>query len=300
MKFVSNGKKYRYIFKSVYAVSILFSVLICALPVSNCFAGADSRIVSLVKDRGHLVLVGGGAKTGREVELFIKLAQGDKKQIIVFPLASGNSKETGEEDMDMFVKAGAKDVRVMEIIDRNDAVKIQNIEAVLNCGGVWFSGGDQNRITEKILGTPLLEAVKLMKAKGGVVGGTSAGTACQSDPMLTGGGDMESIKKGGVVLAKGLGLIKEVIVDQHFIKRQRQNRLFTAVIENPSKLGIGIDENTTVWIKPDKSAEIMGEGSVMIIDARKAGITCNGDKLNASGIRVDVLTDGQTFKISDN
>ena len=300
MKFVSNGKKYRYIFKSVYAVSILFSILICALSFSNCFAGADSRIVSMVKDRGHLVLVGGGAKTGREVELFIKLAQGDKKQIIVFPLASENYKETGEEDVEMFVKSGARDVRVMDIKDRRDASGIQNIEAVLNCGGVWFSGGDQNRITEKMLGTPLLDAIKLMKAKGGVVGGTSAGTACQSDPMLTGDGDMESIKKGGVVLAKGLGLIKGVIVDQHFIKRQRENRLFSVVIENPSKLGIGIDEDTTVWVRPDKSAEVMGEGSVMIIDARKAGITCKGEKLNAFGIRVDVLTDGQTFKISGN
>jgi len=234
------------------------------------------------------------------VDLFIKLAQGDKKQIIVFPLASEYARETGAEDADMFVKAGAKDVRVMQINDRKDAAKIRNIEAVLTCGGVWFSGGDQNRITEKMLGTPLLEAIKIMKAKGGVVGGTSAGTACQSDPMLTGEGDMESIKKGGVVVAKGLGLVKGAIVDQHFIKRQRQNRLFSVVIENPSKIGIGIDEDTSVWIKPDKSAEVMGEGSVMIIDARKAKITCQGEKLNASGITVDVLTDGQTFKISDN
>jgi len=299
MKFIPNEKKYRKMVKGVYPAAAVFSILIWAALASNCFAGSGAVSASLVKDRGHLVLVGGGEKPGRAVDLFIKLAQGDKKQIIVFPLASENARETGEEDAAMFAGAGAKDVRVMHIKDRTDAVKIQNIEAVLNCGGVWFSGGDQNRITEKMLGTPLLEAVKIMKAKGGVAGGTSAGTACQSDPMITGEGDMESIKKGGVVVAKGLGLIKGVIVDQHFIKRQRENRLFSVVIENPSKLGIGIDEDTSVWIKPDKSAEVMGEGSVMIIDARKAGITCNGEKLNAFGIRVDVLTDGQTFKISD-
>lgn len=295
-----NEKKRRNIFKCIYAILIIFSILICAAPISKCFAGSEGGSISRLKDRGHLVLVGGGEKPGRAVDLFVKLAQGDKKQIIVFPLASEYAKETGEEDTAMFVKAGAKDVRVMEIKDRNDAAKIQNIAAVLNCGGVWFSGGDQNRITEKLLGTPLLEAIKLMKAKGGAVGGTSAGTACQSDPMITGGGDMESIKKGGVELACGLGLLKGCIVDQHFVKRQRQNRLFTVIIENPSKLGIGVDEDTSVWIKPDGNAEVIGEGSVMLIDARKAEITCKGEKLNAAGISVDVLTDGQTFKINGN
>ena len=172
MKFIMNEKKRRIIFKCIYAILIIFSILICAVPVSKCFAGSGGVNISALKDRGHLVLVGGG--------------------------------------------------------------------------------------------------------------------------------DMESIKKGGVSLARGLGLLKGCIVDQHFVKRQRQNRLFTAVIENPSKLGIGIDEDTSVWIKSDKSAEVIGEGSVMIIDARKAEITCKGEKLNATGISVDVLTDGQTFKISGN
>jgi len=295
MKFIINMKTRG----CVYTISIILSILICAAAVSKCFAGSDAGSVQLLKDRGHLVLVGGGEKPGKAVELFVKLSDGDKKQIIVFPLASENAKETGDEDADMFVKAGAKDVKVMHIKDRRDAAEIKNVEAVLNCGGVWFSGGDQNRITEKLLGTPLLGAIKIMKARGGVVGGTSAGTACQSDPMITGEGDMESIKRGGVVLAAGLGLLKGVIVDQHFVKRQRENRLFTVVIENPSKLGIGIDEDTSVWFKPDNSAEVMGEGTVMIIDARKAAIDGKGEKLNASGIVVDVLTDGRTFKISD-
>lgn len=297
MNLIPKEKISRKVACLIYAILIISPFFALSSYVPNSFAGSGETFMHTLKDRGHLILVGGGEKPGKAVDLFVKLAQGDKKQIIVFPLASENSVETGAEDADMFVKAGAKDVRVMEIAGRKDAVKIQNIDAVLKCGGVWFSGGDQNRITEKLLGTPLLEAIKIMKARGGAAGGTSAGTACQSDPMITGEGDMESIKKGSAALAEGLGLIDYAITDQHFIKRQRQNRLFTAVIENPSKPGIGIDEDTSIWIKPDKSIEVMGEGCVMIIDARNAKVAGKGEKLNASDIRVDVLTDGATFKL---
>jgi cyanophycinase len=171
---------------------------------------------------------------------------------------------------------------------------------VLAAGGIFFSGGDQRRITTALLGTPVGDAVIAAHARGATVGGTSAGTACQSPMMITGDGDFTVITADNVELWDGLGLFPGVIVDQHFVARQRQNRLISVVLEHPELIGVGVDEATAVWVRPDGSFQVVGEGWVMVFDAREAVVhDAEGSdgrrELGVHGMKTHVLLPGDVF-----
>jgi len=178
--------------------------------------------------------------------------------------------------------------------------------------GIWFSGGDQNRLTAALRGSRLEQAIRARYMAGAVVGGTSAGAAVMTNPMLTGderrpGGSRRpadstqaniTIDRDNVVTAPGFGLLPGAIVDQHFVRRRRQNRLMSLVLENPSLLGIGIDESTALVVRPGGSWEIIGASVAVIFDARSSDVTPAGAVLGASGIRTHVLPAGSTFNPS--
>lgn len=281
-----------------YLRSFLIATLSILFLISACHAG-ETRKIHADNDRGHLLLIGGGDEPGEAVKLFVMLARGDRKRIVVFTAATEETREAGDEYTGLFKKAGAGEVSVIDVKNRKDAFRKDHVEAVLGSGGVWFTGGDQNLITEKMLDTPLCEAIGKMKAAGGVVGGTSAGTACQSDPMITGEGEDGVIEEDPKALARGLGIYGGVIFDQHFVKRGRLNRLLAAVMAHPEKVGVGVDEATAIWIRPGGKAEVMGAGAVVVFDARKAKTGRAGRKLNADGIRTRVFTAGQAFGVFD-
>lgn len=246
---------------------------------------------------GNLLLVGGGEKPREVMELFVKLAGGSDQKIVILPMATQDTNDTGRYYRKLLNDLGARKVRVLDISSKDEARREENVEVIRTAKGIWFSGGDQSRITERILGTPAHEALREMLANGGVVGGTSAGTACQSDPMLNGEGDPGALQKGSTELVRGLGLFHGVIVDQHFIRRQRHNRLLAAILEHPDKLGVGIDEDTAIWVKPDQSFEVLGDSVVEIIDARSAAIRFHGKQLTATGLQMTILAAGDTFSM---
>ncbi len=248
---------------------------------------------------GHLLLIGGGAKPTPVVDLFIRLAGGAEAPIIVLPLASEDSREAGADYVSLFGARGASNVRVIHIDDRRDALRAEYAAAIREAGGVFLTGGDQKRIVDRILDTPIFGALVAMRARGGVIAGTSAGTACQSDPMLTGSGAEDVIRAGNVVTARGLGFIEGVILDQHFVARQRQNRLLSVVLEHPDRLGIGVDEGTAIWVRPDRSLEVLGEGWIEIYDPAQAIITHDAEgRLSAKGVTFHVLTAGQRYQLA--
>ena len=144
--------------------------------------------------------------------------------------------------------------------------------------------------------------------EGAVVGGTSAGVAIMSDSMITGnqtppgdttgyyGDECLAIERRRVEIVSGLGFLPEAIVDQHFIRRERHNRLLSAVLERPSLLGVGIDESTALEVGPDGRWRVIGESAVLIYDARKARITGRGlPLLGATGLRVHLLPAGSVY-----
>ena len=271
--------------------SIVCSILAACLVVSS--ASADGP-------RGHLVLNGGGSKPREVMELFVELAGGRDASIVVFPTASGEP-DTGQYYQELFRdEYGCTDVSIAEVRSASDAQDPSIAARVLAAGGIFFSGGDQRRITRALIGTPVGEAVIEAHARGAVVGGTSAGTACQSPLMITGDGDFTVITADNVELWQGLGLFPGVIVDQHFVARQRQNRLISVVLEHPELLGVGVDEATAVWVRPDGTFKVVGEGWVMVFDAAGAEIShAEGpDGRRELGVRrltTHVLLPGDTF-----
>jgi cyanophycinase len=236
------------------------------------------------------------------MEKFIELAGGADASIVVFPTAS-ELPDTGDVTRAMFTDDyGCSAVSVAAVSSREDAADETIADMVRRARGIWFAGGDQRRITEALLGTAVGRAVVEAWQRGAVVGGTSAGTACQSPLMITGDGDFTVLTAANVELWPGLGLFKGVILDQHFVARQRQNRLISVVLEHPDLLGVGIDEATAVWLRPDDTFRVLGNGWVMVFDASGSTIRTGGygDDDSALGVHdltTHVLLPGEVFDV---
>ena len=253
------------------------------------------------RPRGHLVLNGGGSKPDVVMEKFIELAGGVDARIVVFPTASGEP-DTGEYYQELFAGYGCENVVAADVASRADAMVPKLAETVRGASGIWFSGGDQRRITDALLETIVGEAVAQAFARGAVVGGTSAGTACQSPLMITGDGDFSVITADNIELWQGLGLFRGVIVDQHHVARRRSNRLISVVLEHPDFVGVGVDEATAVWVRPDGTFEVLGDGWVVVYDASRATITRSrqnrlGKPLGVHGLITHVLLPGDVFDV---
>ena len=258
---------------------------------------------------GHLLIVGGGPLPPPVLARFVELAGGPgKARIVVFPMASSDP-EAGVEMAATLRKMGAEAERVS--LDHAAADTDEAAARLANVTGIWFGGGDQALLTKALGGTKTEAAIHERYRAGAVVGGTSAGAAVMSTPMLTGdekhpGGSRPpakgsadaymTIARDNVVTERGFGLLPGAIVDQHFVRRRRNNRLFSLVLEHPELVGVGIDESTAVEVGPDGTWRILGASVAVVYDARKAAITPPGaEPLGASGVRIDVLPAGSRY-----
>lgn len=260
------------------------------------------------RDPGPLVIIGGGDRPAYMMERIVELAGGAAScRMAVIPMASADPLDVGRYQADQLEAAGCPHVRVLPF----DSVTANHdsVVAVLDgATGIFFSGGDQNRLTAHMLGTRVLERVREIHRSGGVVAGTSAGAAIMSGIMITGdeaaagsgGRSFATIREGNVVTAEGFGFVERAIIDQHFIARQRQNRLISLVLERPGLLGIGIDEATAIIVTDPDRFEVLGEGTVMVLDAADArgiGSDARGN-LVAEGIIMHLLGSGQSFDMA--
>jgi cyanophycinase len=246
------------------------------------------------RPNGHLVVVGGGGVPDVILKRALELAGGPAAPIVIFPQASELA-DTGDVAVDMWKKAGATNVHWMPLADAAAARR-----AVESAAFVWFPGGDQGRLMKAFEGTGVPEVIARRYRDGAVVGGTSAGAAVMSAIMLTGDADLQSITVGATKTAPGLGLWPEVIVDQHHLKRQRQSRLISLVLDHPTLVGVGIDERTAAVVSGPRF-EVIGESSVLVIDARRAKVEprAPGTLSAARDITVHVLTSGMGMEIRD-
>lgn len=241
---------------------------------------------------GPIVAVGGGGTTPAIVSRTLELAGGRNAIVAVLPQAS-ELPTAGDGSVKMWTEAGAKSVRVVSF-DNRDAARAILREATL----IWMPGGSQSRFMEKIDGTGLADVILERHRAGAVVGGTSAGAAVLSAEMITGEADLKSLKSGTTVLKKGLGLLRDVIVDQHFLQRQRGNRLISGVLDHPALVGVGIDEATAV-IFQGSTMTVLGKSGVVVIDPRQAkreSFTA-GEVVAATGVRLSVLREGMTYSL---
>jgi cyanophycinase len=252
--------------------------------------------------QGHLVLIGGGDKPADAMAKFIELAGGPQAPMVAIPTASEDS-DVGYYHTDLFRETyGCPNVVTLDIKNRADAARPDFVERAAAAGGIFFGGGDQARITRAILDTPVGDAIAAAFARGAVVGGTSAGTACQSPLMITGEGDFTVIRASSVELWRGFGFFRDVIVDQHFIARQRSNRLISVILEHPSLLGVGVDEDTAVWVRPDGTFQVLGDRCVMVLDPSDATVNrlpvkTAKDELGVHDLKIHVLLRGEVFDL---
>ena len=258
--------------------------------------------------RGSLVIVGGGPIPDAILDRFVALAGGKQARIVVFPMASEDA-DAGIELTEDFRKLGASAERIVlthEQADTDAAAK--RLEGVT---GIWFGGGDQVRLTGALRGTRTETAIHERFRGGAVVGGTSAGAAVMSTPMITGdekkpGGDRPlakdspdawiTIARDDVTTVEGFHLIQGAVVDQHFVRRRRNNRLLSVILEHPDLVGVGIDESTALEVSPDGVWSVLGASVAVVFDARHAHITPPSAKvLGAEGIRLSVLPAGSRY-----
>jgi cyanophycinase len=200
-----------------------------------------------------------------------------------------------KEDLD---KAGITMV-ALDVRKREDASAPALLEAARKCTGFWFSGGDQNRVGDAIVGTPLQGVIQGRYLAGACIGGTSAGAAIMSKIMLTGDDrngkeSLVEIGPGAYQTREGMGFLPAaVIVDQHFLRRNRQNRLFSVIMDHPDRLGLGIDEATGLVVKNGK-AFVLGVSGVMVFDPR--GMALDGASFR--GLRLHLLRKGQGIDLA--
>lgn len=240
---------------------------------------------------GPLVVVGGGGTGPEIVAKALELAGGKKAIVAVLPQSSALP-DAGDSSVKMWLDAGAASAAKVSFADPGAAAALRRATLI------WMPGGDQNRFMKAITGTGLDDVIRERHRAGVAVGGTSAGAAVLADAMFTGDADLKSLTAGATVIAKGLGLWPEALIDQHFLKRQRDNRLISAVMDRPSLVGVGIDEATAVIVR-DGTLEVFGKSSVVIIDARRAQVDKvePGALVSARDVRLTILRAGQTYSL---
>ncbi len=258
------------------------------------------------KERGHLFVIGGGRRPVSMMKKFIDLAQNvNSGKIVIFPMASSVPAEVGPEQEKQFKELGARDVE-FHILTRELALLEKNIAILDDVGGVFFSGGVQSRLTAVLIDTPVHKKLLELYRKGAVIGGTSAGAAVMSEVMITGdekrevkeGRAFETLQADNVVTIRGFGFIQSAIIDQHFVRRKRHNRLISLVAENPEFLGIGIDESTAIVVNPDDTFEVLGERSVVVYDASQAQIQFSPSRIiSGSNFIMHILKNGDRFNL---
>ncbi|MDX1557102.1 MAG: cyanophycinase, partial [Xanthomonadales bacterium] len=214
--------------------------------------------------RGYLIPIGGAEGKRRKdrqiLEKFVGLCGGDDARILVIPTASKLA-ETGPNYMDLFEELGAKS-RCIPVERREDCFGDEILDVLKRTTGIFITGGNQLRLSTILGGTPVAREIRRMNSEGSPLAGTSAGAAIMAEHMIASGRSGPSPRESGVELAPGLGLTNRVIIDQHFSQRGRMGRLLAALSFNPFVCGLGIDENTAVFIGPDGDAEIVGRGTV--------------------------------------
>lgn len=218
-------------------------------------------LTQLAHAEEHLVLVGGGQHPPEAMKAFYDWTGREEPRILVIGWASSVPDENLRIVLEDYAQYAHRPQ--LELAARDRETVLKQLE---RADGVWFTGGDQTKVMAVLQDRPLLQALREKYRAGTVFGGTSAGTAIMSLKMLTGNADLTVIDPAKVEIAEGLGLLPEnVIVDQHFLRRQRENRLFGALLGNPGHSGIGIDEDTALLLNNGSQARVVGRAQIMLI-----------------------------------
>jgi cyanophycinase len=266
---------------------------------------SSARQVTSVGQEGTLVLIGGKENKVGDLTIlseFARLAGSGK--LVIATLASEEALQQWDTYRDVFTKLGVKNLQHLAIATREQAVEMNAAEVLRGTTAIFFTGGDQLKIASKLGGTSLLDGIReLYEQKGIAIGGTSAGASVMGEIMLvSGGADPDSHNVSGAFnMARGIGLVRDLVIDQHFAQRARIERLVGAVAEDPGVLGIGIDENTAVILR-DNKLKVLGSGAVYVADGHtitytNISETATDRSLCLFDMKLHVLTHGSGYDL---
>ena len=254
---------------------------------------------------GNLIIIGGAEDKEGKKEILKRVCECINKDtdiLLVATVATEYPEEAAKKYNKAFGELGVNNIEVLDISNRQDAFKGENIKLVQKASLIFFTGGDQLRITSLIGGSPIYDVLKQATDQGIYIVGTSAGASVMSNTMIIEGDDEESPRKCTLKMASGLGLINNIIIDQHFVQRGRIGRLLTGVAQNPQVLGVGIDENTAIIVNKSGDVEVIGEGAVYFIDGSEISYSNVSEQhsdevLSIYNVRIHVLKEGNKFSL---
>ncbi len=256
---------------------------------------------------GTLVAIGGNEDKTADLKVLraiVNLPERPAKIVEVIPTASRIPAEAGGQYVEPFHKLGVETVNIMDIETRQEANDPALVKRIIAADVVYFTGGDQLRLTNLLGGSQLLNTLKGHYQRGGVIAGTSAGAAAMSQAMIYQGKAGAGMRKGNVQMTPGLGLMRNVVVDSHFTQRGRFSRLLEVVTGNPGVIGVGLDEDSAAIVRDGNRIEAIGSGAVIIIDGHGMGYSNitqvrMGQAIAEEGILVHTLTKGHQYHLEE-
>ena len=256
------------------------------------------------EQRGWIIPIGGAEDKDANpsiLQRFVELCGGSEADIVVIPTAS-RLKDTGPRYEELFRGMGVAQVEVLDFDTRRDCQEEGRLARLARASGIFFTGGNQLRLSTILGGTHVARTIRLRNAQGVTVAGTSAGAGFLSEHMIAFGSEGSSPRASSVRLAPGLGLTNRFVIDQHFRQRDRLGRLTAALAYNPFAIGIGLDEDTAAFISPDDTLEVEGSGAVTVVDAHDLQFSSmaqagEDDPVCLLGLGVHILIAGATFNL---
>jgi cyanophycinase len=268
-------------------------------------ASRNGRTSGRKGERGFLLPIGGAEDRSHDgviIERFVEEAGGSKARIAVVPTAS-EEPDAGTEYCELMKEMGAGSAEIIRVISRDDASSPEVLGILGDATGIYIGGGDQQRLVTLLAGTGAMATIKERNAAGAIIAGTSAGASILGSHMMVNGSGETAPRRGGVEMVAGFGLIPEVVIDQHFSERGRVGRLLTLFAANPGLAALGIDENTGALIDHDGVLEVIGAGSVTVLDGRH--VISNyfemetGELVSITNSSLHVLGPGSRFSLKD-
>jgi cyanophycinase len=256
--------------------------------------------------KGTLIIIGGHEDKEGDCAILTDVARrvGDGGRLVLFTVATELPEEVAATYRETFGRLGVKHVDVLDIRSRDEAGDEQHVRLLDGAPVVFFTGGDQLRITSQIGDSRVFQCLREIYHTGGTIVGTSAGAAAMPETMLVGGAGDESHRLAGVRMAPGLGFLPGVVVDSHFAERGRIGRLLGAVVQNPRNVGLGIDEDTAIVVERGRRFRVLGSGAVYVADG--AGISYSSlSEHQTEGVvsihdtTLHVLGDGDSFDLAE-
>jgi cyanophycinase len=259
---------------------------------------------SVTTAAGSLLAIGGAEDKLRQREIlarFAALAGGTNARVVIISTASSLGDVAADRYRAVFASLGMTDTEGMRPLNREEAQDPRLAARIAQATGIFLTGGNQLRLASVVAGTRLGAALVEQHRRGAVVAGTSAGASALSNHMIAFGRSGPSPRQRMAQLGAGLGLLPDMLIDQHFTERNRIGRLEALVAHSPSLLALGIDEDTAALIGPDRVLEVIGKGSVTILDGSNlvtdAHEVPRHRPLMVSGVLLHVLTSGYRFDL---